>query len=123
MVAEDVVDLSSKTKEKIGKSALSRLDQQLMDFKANSDGNSSEGPRGSAGITPGLRSNGQSDLHANLRAHNDSSELIKLARDGSKSSTEYHQVSHIIAPTASNTIQNFAVPKMALVPKPVKEMI
>ena len=55
LIAEDCIDLSSKTKEKIGKSALSRLDQQLGDFKANSDGGSSEGPHGSGGITPNTR--------------------------------------------------------------------
>ena len=52
LIAEDVVNLSSKTKEKIGKSALSRLDQQLVDFKASDDDHSSCGPRGSQGVTP-----------------------------------------------------------------------
>ena len=69
LVADDVVALSSKTKEKIGKSALSRLDQQLMDFKPNSDGGSSEGPvRGSHGITPEPRAaNDTSDLRNTKR--------------------------------------------------------
>ena len=102
-MAEEVVELSSKTKEKIGKSALSRLDQQLMDFKANSDGGSSEGPRCSAGITPTPRVADISEMQK-VRS-NETSEKNLLNRNASKSSTDYHTVNQIISPTAaSNTI-------------------
>lgn len=100
LVDVDVENLSSKTKEKIGKSALSRLDQQLVDFKANSDDDhSSCGPRGSQGVTPSPRGIDRSDMR-------------DLIHNGSKSSTDYRAVDNIISPTAGGTHQNFAVPMM-----------
>lgn len=94
-----------------------------MDFKASSDVNSSEGPRGSAGKTPSPRNAHRSELRPNMTVQQDSQETNRFVRNASKSSIDYNAVSRVIAPTANNTIQNFAVPKMALLPKPVKELI
>ena len=101
---EDVAALSSKTKEKIRASALSQLNQQLLDLEVGEEA-SSQGGRNSLAGTPN-----PPDL--------DEQEEPGVARiRASKSSTDYR-----IAPPSA-TVQNFEVPKMALMPKPLKEAV
>lgn len=99
---EEQRSYSSVTKEKIGKSMLSQLNQQLLDFKPSDLSSNEE-----------RKSHGGPNYSPAFDASGGPSDLVKRLNRDSKSSTEYQ----------AHNSSMISVPKGAMMPKPVKEAI